>query len=89
MNVRIGGVTFIRRAGRGDNRTGPWECGVCGRRGWSTPSPTRKGWHTACLRGHLPCPYCGRVLTVLSDGTGRVHTRCRLRPDAPARPEAE
>ena len=64
--------------------SGPkWRCDICGRTGYGDPADTTwpGHWSTACKRGHSPCAWCGRQLTLLLDGTPRVHARC---PDRPA-----
>lgn len=69
--------------------TGPkWRCDTCGREGYGSdngPAGTEPtwphGWAKSCLRGHAPCPWCGRDLSLRQDGTPRVHTRCPERPD--------
>lgn len=69
---------------RGYSWTGPkWACDTCGRSGYSDPSQPRgySQWFTACERGHSPCEWCGRQLTLRLDGTPRVHSRCKERPD--------
>jgi hypothetical protein len=63
--------------------SGPkWQCDVCGRSGHGDPAETtwRGHWSAACKRGHSPCAWCGRQLTLLMDGTPRVHSRCPERP---------
>lgn len=62
-----------------------WVCDVCGRSGYGDPNQDRgrwpgTHWSDACKRGHSPCAWCGRQLTLLKDGTPRVHTRCPERP---------
>ena len=76
-------TTFSRVRGYGWNGTGRWRCDVCGRRGLTDPDqPARyTQWFTGCQRGHSPCVWCGRQLTVRMDGTPRVHSRCPQRPD--------
>ena len=76
-------TTFSRVRGYGWNGTGRWRCDVCGRRGLTDPAqPTcYTQWFTGCQRGHSPCAWCGRQLTVRMDGTPRVHARCPERPD--------
>ncbi len=70
----------------GYSMSGPkWRCDVCGRSGYGDPHQERGNWaashwSAACKRGHSPCAWCGRQLTVLMDGTPRVHTRCPRRP---------
>lgn len=76
-------TTFSRVRGYGWDGTGRWRCDVCDRRGLTDPDqPTRYNqWFTGCQRGHSPCVWCGRQLTVRMDGTPRVHARCPERPD--------
>ena len=74
----------------GYSMTGPkWRCNTCHRTGYGTGStPWHQNWRgdaitnwsVACLRGHSPCPWCGRQLTLRMDGTPRVHARCPERP---------
>lgn len=71
----------------GYSMTAPkWRCDVCGRSGYGDPHAQRGHyghWSDACKRGHSPCEWCGRQLTLRMDGTPRVHTRCPGRaPDA-------
>lgn len=65
--------------------TGPkWRCDDCGRTGYTNPTAGEfrySSWFDACKRGHSPCVWCGRVLSVRMDGTPRVHSRCPERPD--------
>ncbi len=56
-------------------RSGKLACTVCGRRGYP-PSTPERSWQAACLRGHLPCPDCGKPLAVLKNGSQRKHGRC-------------
>ena len=67
----------------GYNMTGPkWRCDVCERTGYGDPATAwRHHWSEACKRGHSPCEWCGRQLTLRQDGTPRVHTRCPERPN--------
>lgn len=74
-----------------------WRCDDCGREGYGSSEypagarpvdandPRRRwadhGWAKACLNGHAPCPWCGRQQALRNDGTPRVHTRCKERPD--------
>ena len=44
-------------------------CSECGREG---PDTHGLGWQYACERGHLPCPECGHVNPVHSDGRPRL-----------------
>ncbi|ACZ29621.1 hypothetical protein Xcel_0582 [Xylanimonas cellulosilytica DSM 15894] len=76
------GFTMIH-GGRwyGYNQTGPkWRCNICGREGYGNDQGPYV-WHKSCLRGHSPCPWCGRQLALRIDGTPRVHSRCPERPD--------
>lgn len=46
-------------------------CKTCGSSGYPVDG---SGWMKGCLRGHAPCRGgCGRVLTVLLDGSPRAH----------------
>lgn len=68
----------------GYSMTGPkWRCDVCGRTGYGLHGPY--SWADSCRRGHLPCSWCGRMITVRLDGTARVHARCPERPTAATR----
>lgn len=58
---------------RPDTSRGKVECRVCGVRGWPTDGD---GWQRAHLRGHGPCPKCGKVVTLTRSGTPRPHARC-------------
>lgn len=53
------------------NRSPKVRCNVCGGRGYE--GGKWQDWHR---RGHLPCPLCGKLITVLRDGTARTHGRC-------------
>lgn len=79
-------VTFTQiHAGRyyGYSYTGPkWRCDTCGKAGYGDPAQAGcHHWSAGCKRGHSPCPWCGRQLTLRMDGTPRVHNRCPTRPD--------
>lgn len=65
-------------------RSPRWACNTCGRSGITDPGDAarRDQWFTACQRGHSPCVWCGRQLTLRKDGTPRVHARCPGRPDS-------
>lgn len=67
----------------GYSYSGPkWRCDVCGRTGYGDPNrENHHHWSNACKRGHSPCPWCGRQLSLRMDGTPRVHSRCPARPD--------
>ncbi|NYD43949.1 hypothetical protein [Nocardioides panaciterrulae] len=67
----------------GYSYSGPkWRCAVCGRTGYGDPATAgRHHWSEACKRGHSPCEWCGRLLTLRLDGTPRVHARCPERPE--------
>lgn len=63
-------------------RSPRWACDVCGRSGYHDPATAYRGhWSEACKRGHSPCAWCGKLLTLRMDGTPRVHSRCDERPD--------
>lgn len=66
----------------GYSYSGPkWRCDTCGRTGYGDPAQERRNhWSDSCKRGHSPCPWCGRQLSLCMDGTPRVHTRCPKRP---------
>lgn len=55
-------------------RGGKVTCLVCDRKGYMGGA-----WMEGCRRGHAPCPLCGRMLTVLLDGSPRMHARCPQR----------
>lgn len=79
-------MTFTQiHAGRyyGYSYSGPkWRCDDCGRQGYGDPDAPWSGhWSEACKRGHSPCVWCGKQLTLRIDGTPRVHSRCKERPD--------
>lgn len=84
----MSGVSFTKiHDGRvyGYNETGPkWRCDVCSREGYGDPNVDRHRWvhwSDSCKRGHSPCAWCGRQLSLRKDGTPRVHARCPERPD--------
>lgn len=58
------------------------QCVTCGHRGYPWPeypegAPTiAQWWANSCLRGHAPCPRCGKQLVVLRNGHPRTHPRC-------------
>lgn len=59
-----------------------WRCDDCWRTGYGDPaSAWPNHWSAACKRGHSPCVWCGKQLTLRIDGTPRVHSRCPERPD--------
>ena len=59
-----------------------YECVVCHTRGYGPiEGKFRSPWVETHLRGHSPCPWCGRQQTLRKDGTPRVHSRCKERPD--------
>ena len=79
-------TTFTQvHAGRyhGYSYSGPkWRCDVCERTGYGDPENAwQHHWSEPCKRGHSPCVWCGRLLTLRKDGTPRVHARCTERPD--------
>lgn len=57
-------------------------CRICGRTGYETRNGltgeivNRHSWQLTCMRGHRPCPRCGRMLSVLRNGSARTHGRC-------------
>lgn len=65
--------------------TGPkWACDTCHRSGYGHPDSDRghaPHWTDSCRRGHAPCGWCGKQLSLRLDGTPRVHSRCPERPD--------
>jgi hypothetical protein len=58
-----------------------YRCDVCGREGYADKNGRPYEWAAACRRGHAPCDYCGRMLTLKLDGQPRVHTRCPERDE--------
>ena len=67
----------------GYSYSGPkWRCDDCGRSGYGDPENAWSGhWSHTCRQGHSPCPWCGQQQPLRKDGTPRVHTRCKERPD--------
>jgi len=49
-------------------------CVVCGSIGYDVDGP--KSWKNAHLRGHAPCPRCGKPLSLRQDGKPRTHGTC-------------
>ncbi|SDD41956.1 hypothetical protein SAMN04489747_0910 [Auraticoccus monumenti] len=60
-----------------------WACQMCGREGLGDETGPTGDWSQACRRGHAPCDWCGRMLTIKMDGQPRVHARCPERSPAP------
>lgn len=52
------------------------KCRVCGRNGY--PVFGGRSWTERCLRGHAPCPHCGRMNYLRKDGTPRGCVRQHL-----------
>jgi hypothetical protein len=67
------------------SRTGKVQCTVCGATGYDWDG--KKSWKNAHLRGHAPCPLCGKQLTLLMNGAPRTHSRCPVRLSTPYRKE--
>jgi ribosomal protein S27E len=57
------------------HRSGKVRCIVCGATGFDGCP-----WQWSHERGHEPCPWCGKQLSVRLDGTARVHSKCPERP---------
>ncbi len=57
-------------------------CVDCGATGYDYDHP--KSWQNAHRRGHAPCPRCGKMLALLTNGRPRGHTRCPVAPMDPA-----
>lgn len=55
------------------------ECIFCGARGYDV-SERRPSWKAAHLRGHAPCPDCGKMLSLKINGLPRRHGRCPTIP---------
>lgn len=59
-------------------------CSVCGATGYGLvtangldPGYNFTPWQQKCLRGHAPCPDCGRWMSLRKDGRSpTTHTRC-------------
>jgi hypothetical protein len=82
--ITLGETTMTRlRLGRsrGYGWSSPkWKCDVCERSGYGDDLIPGQ-WAMGCARGHEPCRWCGRQLTVLMDGGPRVHAGCKERPE--------
>lgn len=52
------------------------KCVDCGAQGYDVDETYPHSWKRIHLRGHAPCPRCGRQLPLLISGTHRTHRRC-------------
>lgn len=53
-----------------ESHVGRVRCTACGSTGFETGG---RGWQRAHVRGHTPCPGCGRPMTHNLDGRPRKH----------------
>jgi ribosomal protein S14 len=53
-------------------------CKECGVEGYDVDS--ENSWKKTHLRGHAPCRWCGKQLSLLRNGKPRTHTLCPKRP---------
>jgi hypothetical protein len=64
-------VKLFERAGPHSERI---RCRVCGATGYDVNH--KRSWKRAHLRGHAPCPHCGKPMSLMTNGKPRTHTRC-------------
>lgn len=64
-----------------NSRRGRIRCKVDGQAGDYYDDDFHNGWMEPHIRGHLPCPKCGNLLSVKRDGSARTHAKCPPRSE--------